>query len=99
VILKDPRVLILDEATSHLDSLSQQLIQTALRPLFAGRTSIVIAHGLSTILAADRILVFNEGRLVEQGRHADLVERGGLYAALYQRQFQSEAEPQELARV
>jgi ATP-binding cassette, subfamily B, bacterial len=99
VILKDPRVLILDEATSNLDSLSEQLIQAALRPLFAGRTSIVIAHRLSTILAADRILVFNEGRLVEQGRHADLVERGGLYATLYQRQFQSDAEPQELVRV
>jgi ATP-binding cassette, subfamily B, bacterial len=92
VILKDPRILILDEATSNLDTLSEQLIQAALRPLFAGRTSLVIAHRLSTILAADRILVLDRGRLVEQGRHADLVERGGLYADLYQRQFLSLAE-------
>jgi ATP-binding cassette subfamily B protein len=85
--LKDPRILILDEATSNLDCISEQLIQAALRPLFAGRTSLVIAHRLSTILAADRILVFDQGRLVEQGRHADLVERDGVYAALYERQF------------
>src|ERR1044071_1774671 len=77
VILKDPRILVLDEATSHLDTLSEQFIQAALRPLFDGRTSIVIAHRLSTILAADRILVLDHGRLVEQGRHAELVERGG----------------------
>jgi ATP-binding cassette subfamily B protein len=97
VILKDPRILILDEATSNLDTLSEQLIQAALRPLFAGRTSLVIAHRLSTILAADRILVLDRGRLVEQGRHADLVERGGLYASLYQRQFLSDAmQPERL---
>jgi ATP-binding cassette, subfamily B, bacterial len=95
VILKDPRILILDEATSNLDTLSEQLIQAALRPLFAGRTSLVIAHRLSTILAADRILVLDRGRLVEQGRHADLVERGGLYASLYQRQFLSDAVQRE----
>jgi ATP-binding cassette subfamily B protein len=87
VILKDPRILILDEATSNLDSISEQLIQAALRPLFAGRTSLVIAHRLSTILAADRILVFDHGRLAEQGRHAELVELDGVYAALYERQF------------
>src|ERR1051326_3561016 len=83
VILKDPRIVILDEATSNLDTLSEQLIQAALRPLFAGRTSLVIAHRPSTILAADRILVLDRGRLVEEGRHAELVERGGLYADLY----------------
>ncbi len=99
VILKDPRVVILDEATSNLDSVSEQLIQAALRPLFAGRTSFVIAHRLSTVLSADVILVFDGGRLVEHGNHADLVQRGGLYAELYQRQFLSgrpELEPREL---
>jgi ATP-binding cassette, subfamily B, bacterial len=91
VILKDPRILILDEATSNLDTVSEQLIQAALKPLFAGRTSIVIAHRLSTILAADLILVLDRGRLVEQGTHADLLDRGGLYATLYDHQFRSDA--------
>jgi ATP-binding cassette subfamily B protein len=87
VILKASPILILDEATSHLDTLSEQLIQAALRPLFTGRTSIVIAHRLSTILAADTILVFDQGRVVERGDHASLVARGDLYAELYERQF------------
>jgi ABC-type multidrug transport system fused ATPase/permease subunit len=87
VILKDPRVVILDEATSNLDSLFEQLIQAALRPLFANRTSFVIAHRLSTIFAADVILVFQDGRLVDRGTHAELLERGGLYRTLYERQF------------
>jgi ATP-binding cassette subfamily B protein len=87
VILKDPRIVILDEATSHLDTVSEQLVQAALRPLFAGRTAFVIAHRLSTVLAADVILVFDRGQLVERGSHAELVQRGGLYADLYQRQF------------
>jgi ATP-binding cassette, subfamily B, bacterial len=87
VILKDPRILILDEATSHLDTLSEQLIQAALRELFKNRTSLVIAHRLSTVLAADQILVMNDGRIVERGRHRELVEQGGLYATLYERQF------------
>jgi ATP-binding cassette, subfamily B, bacterial len=89
VILKDPRVLILDEATSNLDSESEHLIQVALRPLFQGRTSLVIAHRLSTILAADLILVMDRGELVEQGRHADLLKQDGLYARLYHRQFEA----------
>jgi ATP-binding cassette, subfamily B, bacterial len=94
VILKDPPILILDEATSHLDSVSEQLIQAALKPLFAGRTSIVIAHRLSTILAADLILVLDHGSLVEQGTHVDLLRQGGLYATLYDRQFRvSESQP------
>jgi ATP-binding cassette subfamily B protein len=89
VILKDPRVLILDEATSNLDSESEHLIQVALRPLFKGRTSLVIAHRLSTILAADVILVMDHGEVVEQGSHAELLEQGGLYARLYLRQFEA----------
>jgi ATP-binding cassette subfamily B protein len=87
VVLKDPCLLILDEATSHLDSHSEALIQAALGPLLAGRTSLVIAHRLSTILAADQILVLDEGRLVEEGTHAELLARGGLYAHLYETQF------------
>jgi len=90
VILKDPRILILDEATSNLDSVSEQLIQAALAPLFVGRSSVVIAHRLSTILAADRILVLDRGRLVDHGTHAELLERGGLYVTLYERQFRTE---------
>ncbi|MEZ4635148.1 MAG: ABC transporter ATP-binding protein [Caldilineaceae bacterium] len=90
VILKDPRILILDEATAHLDSQSEALIQAALEPLFKGRTSFVIAHRLSTILAADKILVMNEGRLVEHGTHAELLAEEGLYAHLYHTQFGSE---------
>ena len=90
VILKDPRVVILDEATSNLDSVSEHLIQAALRPLFAGRTSIVIAHRLSTVLAADCILVLDEGRLVDRGTHHELLQREGLYRALYERQFRTE---------
>jgi len=93
VILKDPRIVILDEATSNLDTLSEQLIQAALRPLFQGRTAFVIAHRLSTILAADVILVVQEGRLVEQGTHHALLARGGLYRTLYERQFQPEEAP------
>ncbi len=87
VILKDPRILVLDEATSHLDSHSEALIQNALKTVMAGRTSIVIAHRLSTILAADTILVMDRGRIVEQGVHADLLEQNGLYASLYRTQF------------
>jgi ATP-binding cassette, subfamily B, bacterial len=90
VILKDPRILILDEATSNLDSVSEQLIQAALAPLFVGRSSVVIAHRLSTILAADLILVLDRGRLVDHGTHSELLERGGLYATLYERQFRPE---------
>jgi ATP-binding cassette subfamily B protein len=97
VILKNSPILILDEATSHLDTLSEQLIQAALRPLFAGRTSIVIAHRLSTILAADTILVFDHGQVVEQGDHSTLVARGGLYARLYERQFLNEGSEPRVA--
>ncbi len=93
VILKNPRVLVLDEATSHLDSQSEALIQAALEPLFKERTSLVIAHRLSTILAADKILVLDHGQLVEQGTHPELLAKGGLYAHLYETQFNPGAEP------
>lgn len=87
VILKDPRILVLDEATSHLDSLSEALIQDALQRVMKERTSLVIAHRLSTILAADLILVMQQGRLVEQGTHDELLAQEGLYASLYDTQF------------
>jgi ATP-binding cassette subfamily B protein len=93
VILKDPRILVLDEATSHLDSESEALIQEALKRVMAGRTSIVIAHRLSTILAADLILVMDRGQIVERGTHQELLDLGGLYAHLYQTQFARQ--PQE----
>jgi ATP-binding cassette subfamily B protein len=87
VILKDPRILILDEATSSLDSESEALIQEALKRVMKGRTSIVIAHRLSTILAADLILVMDRGQIVERGTHSELLTLGGLYNQLYETQF------------
>jgi ATP-binding cassette, subfamily B, bacterial len=87
VLLKNPRVLILDEATSSLDSQTEARIQAALGPLTAGRTTLAIAHRLSTVLAADQLLVLDGGRLVEVGTHAELIARGGLYAQLYEIQF------------
>ncbi len=92
VILKNPRILVLDEATSHLDSQSEALIQDALKTVMAGRTSIVIAHRLSTILAADQILVMDRGQTVERGTHQELLAQGGLYADLYETQFKGERE-------
>ena len=92
VILSDPRILVLDEATSALDSISEALVQDALLHVMEGRTSLVIAHRLSTILSADTILVMERGRLVEQGRHSELLAREGLYAELYETQFQSALE-------
>ena len=87
VVLKDPKVLILDEATSHLDSRSEALIQEALEELMRGRTSIVIAHRLSTVRAADQILVLDEGKVVERGTHTSLIARNGLYADLTRTQL------------
>jgi ATP-binding cassette, subfamily B, bacterial len=89
VVLKDPRILVLDEATSHLDSLSEELIQNALQEVMKGRSSLVIAHRLSTILAADKILVMQDGKLVEQGTHDELLAESGLYKELYETQFKA----------
>jgi len=87
VILKNPRILVLDEATSNLDSESEKLIQESLKTVMADRTNIVIAHRLSTILAADQILVMDKGEIVESGTHQDLIALQGVYANLYQTQF------------
>jgi ATP-binding cassette, subfamily B, bacterial len=82
-----PDIVILDEATAHLDSESEAAVQRALERAFVGRTSIVIAHRLSTILKADQILVVHNGAIVQRGTHAQLLESPGLYAELYQRQL------------
>lgn len=87
VILKDPKILILDEATSSLDSISESSIQNALDILMKGRTSIVIAHRLSTILQADRILVISDGKIAEEGDHEELIALNGVYKQLYETQF------------
>ncbi len=89
-ILADPRILILDEATSSVDTRTEQLIQQALRRLLHGRTSFVIAHRLSTVHDADLVLVLDQGRIVERGTHEELLARGGLYAELHRRQFRDE---------
>lgn len=90
VLLKNPRILILDEATSSLDSVNEALIQAALVPLMKGRTSLVIAHRLSTILAADVIFVVEHGKIVESGRHDDLLAKNQAYARLYKEQFKDD---------
>ena len=92
VLLRDPRILILDEATSALDSQSERLIQDATEKLMQNRTAIVIAHRLSTVVNADRILVMDKGRIVDFGRHEELLARPGLYRDLYQLQFEERAE-------
>jgi len=87
LLLKHPSVVILDEATAHLDSESEAAVQRALTAALEGRTALVIAHRLSTVRDADLILVLDEGRIVERGTHVDLVAAGGLYAELYRTQF------------
>ena len=94
-VLADPRILILDEATASIDAYTERLIQDALRILLRGRTSFIIAHRLSTVVEADRILVLQDGRIVEQGSHTDLLAQNGLYSQLYARQF-VEDEPEAL---
>src|ERR1700749_4245736 len=87
LILKAPDVVVLDEATAHLDSESEAAVQQALRETLSGRTSLVIAHRLSTVREADELLVVDDGRIVERGTHASLLAENGLYAELYRTQF------------
>ena len=91
VVAHDPAVVVLDEATSSVDTETEHLIQLGMRTVMAGRTSLVIAHRLSTIRHAHRILVLSGGRLVETGTHEELVARNGLYAGLYRLQYEREA--------
>lgn len=91
-ILRDAPILLLDEATSALDAESETLVQTALERLMKGRTTIVIAHRLATILKADRIFVMEDGQIIEEGSHADLVAKGGIYARLASLQFEAGAD-------
>lgn len=90
-LLKDAPILILDEATSALDTESERYIQAALEKLVIGRTTLVIAHRLSTVQSADKIVVMQDGRVAESGKHAELLEKGGIYAALYRMQFEEDA--------
>jgi ABC-type multidrug transport system fused ATPase/permease subunit len=92
LLLAHPRVVILDEATAHLDSTSEAAVQAALAEALTGRTAFVIAHRLSTILAADQILVVEDGRIVQRGTHADLLAQGGRYEELYRTQFDQKVE-------
>jgi subfamily B ATP-binding cassette protein MsbA len=91
-LLRNPRILILDEATSSLDQASEQVVHQAMRTLLQGRTALIIAHRLSTIRDADRILVVNDGRIVEEGTHEELMDRGGLYRTLYQSRLAEDRE-------
>ena len=86
-MLRDPSILLLDEATSALDAESERAVQQALDKLMQGRTTIMIAHRLATVLKADRILVLEQGRVVDAGTHSELMEKGGLYARLAKLQF------------
>jgi ATP-binding cassette subfamily B protein len=97
LLLKAPRVVVLDEATAHLDSESEVAVQRALKIALLGRTSLVIAHRLSTIRDADQILVVNAGRITERGTHEELLAAGGLYEQLYQTQFARQAQGGEPA--
>ena len=93
LLLKAPDVVVLDEATAHLDSESERAVQLALKTALAGRTSLVIAHRLSTVRDADQILVLRDGSIVERGRHEELLAGGGLYSELYRTQFRGQSTP------
>ena len=95
LLLKAPNIVVLDEATAHLDSESEAAVQRALDEALTGRTSLVIAHRLSTVRNADKILVLDEGRIVQSGSHLELLAEGGLYAVLYRTQFREDADPAE----
>ena len=90
-MLVNPRILVLDEATANIDTVSESLIQQALERLLVGRTAVIIAHRLSTIQNADVIFVVDGGRIVEQGRHEELLAGGGVYRGLYEKQFKIES--------
>ena len=98
-LLKNPKVLILDEATSNLDTASEQLVQEALQRLMVNRTTLVIAHRLSTIVGADEIIVLDQGRIAERGTHRQLLDHDGLYASMWNRQREAEAAREKLALV
>ncbi len=89
-VLKDPAVLVLDEATSALDNESEHLVEVALERLLVGRSTLIIAHRLSTVQRADRLIVLDRGRIIEEGNHAELLRRGGVYARLFQLQFRGD---------
>jgi ATP-binding cassette subfamily B multidrug efflux pump len=91
-VVSDPKILILDEATSSVDTRLELLLQKAMRNIMKGRTSFVIAHRLSTIRSADLILVMNEGNIIEQGTHEELMKKGGFYEKLYNSQFGNQDE-------
>jgi ATP-binding cassette subfamily B protein len=98
-ILKAPPILMLDEATSALDTRTEQEIQAALDLVSRGRTTLVIAHRLSTVISADEIIVLQDGRIAERGRHADLLARNGLYAEMWARQREATEAEERLRRV
>jgi ATP-binding cassette subfamily B protein len=97
LLLKAPEIVILDEATAHLDSESEVAVQDALSRALEGRTSLVIAHRLSTVINADKVIVLDEGHIVETGTHSELLARNGLYAELYRTQFERQAAGAEAA--
>ena len=89
--MKDPEIIVLDEATSSIDSETEMLIQSALNTVLEGKTAFIVAHRLSTIRKADMILVVRDGKIIQRGTHRELMEQGGYYADLYNKQFETES--------